>query len=103
MKNYKAYIKEVHNHDTVTAVVEQGSPNSKEIKLQLYGMNCQEKGGKLGMKDILSDLILGREVEVFSHKSKKGKKRNKLATLLLDGLDVNQWLSQMTTSEYAFS
>ena len=67
------------------------------MKLRLYGIDTPELRGPereqgLVVRDILREKILDKEVEIHSYKDKQGKYGRYLATIILDGLDVNQWL-----------
>ena len=97
MYNYKAKIIDVYDGDTVTAVVDLGFLHSQEMKLRLYGIDTPEirgvekvEGKKV--RDLVRDLILDKEVEIHSYKDKQGKYGRYLATIIVDGLDVNKWL-----------
>lgn len=97
MYNYKAHIKAVYDGDTVTAVVDLGFLHSQEMKLRLFGIDTPELRGEereagIVVRDILRGLILDKEVEIHSYKDKQGKYGRYLATIILDGLDINQWL-----------
>ncbi|NNM22882.1 MAG: thermonuclease family protein [Flavobacteriaceae bacterium] len=97
MYNYKAHIKAVYDGDTVTAVVDLGFLHYQEMKLRLYGIDTPELRGPereqgLIVRDILREMILDKEVEIHSYKDKQGKYGRYLATIILDGLNVNQWL-----------
>ncbi|MEM7185116.1 MAG: thermonuclease family protein [Bacteroidota bacterium] len=97
MYNYKAHIKDVYDGDTVTAVVDLGFLHYQEMKLRLYGIDTPEIRGEereqgLVVRDILREMILDKDVEIHSYKDKQGKYGRYLATILLDDLNVNQWL-----------
>lgn len=97
MYNYKAHIKDVYDGDTVTAVVDLGFLHYQEMKLRLYGIDTPELRGPereqgLIVRDILREMILDKDVEIHSYKDKQGKYGRYLATILLDGVDINQWL-----------
>lgn len=97
MYNYKAYIKEVYDGDTVTAVVDLGFLHYQEMKLRLYGIDTPELRGEeredgLVVRDIVREKILGKDVEIHSYKDKQGKYGRYLATIIVDGLDLNKWL-----------
>ncbi|MEM7086299.1 MAG: thermonuclease family protein [Bacteroidota bacterium] len=97
MYNYKARIKDVYDGDTVTAVVDLGFLHYQEMKLRLYGIDTPEMRGEereqgIIVRDIVRDMILDKEVEIHTFKDKQGKYGRYLATIILDGLDVNQWL-----------
>jgi len=97
MYNYKAHIKDVYDGDTVTAVVDLGFLHYQEMKLRLYGIDTPEMRGEereqgIIVRDIVRDLILDKEVEIHTKKDKQGKYGRYLATILLDGLNINDWL-----------
>lgn len=97
MYNYKAHIKDVYDGDTVTAVVDLGFLHYQEMKLRLYGIDTPELRGEereegLVVRDIVRDLILDKEVEIHSYKDKQGKYGRYLATIIIDDLNINEWL-----------
>ncbi len=97
MYNYKAKIIGVYDGDTVTAVVDLGFLHSQEMKLRLYGIDTPELRGAekiegRKVRDILRGMILDKEVEIHTYKDKQGKYGRYLATIVLDGVDINQWL-----------
>lgn len=97
MYNYKARIKDVYDGDTVTAVVDLGFLHYQEMKLRLYGINTPEIRGEerergLEVRDILRGMILDKEVEIHSYKDKQGKYGRYLATIIIDGININEWL-----------
>ncbi|MCB0456110.1 MAG: thermonuclease family protein [Flavobacteriaceae bacterium] len=97
MYQYKAKIIDVYDGDTVTAVVDLGFLHFQEMKLRLYGINTPELKGEdrdrgLVVRDILRNLILDKEVMIHSYKDKQGKYGRYLATIFLDGLNINNWL-----------
>ncbi|MEZ4778894.1 MAG: thermonuclease family protein [Flavobacteriaceae bacterium] len=97
MYQYKAKIIDVYDGDTVTAVVDLGFLHFQEMKLRLYGINTPELKGEerdrgLQIRDILRELILDKEVMIHSYKDKQGKYGRYLATIFLEGLNINNWL-----------
>jgi len=97
MYNYKAKIIDVYDGDTVTAIVDLGFLHFQEMKLRLYGIDTPELRGAekiegRKVRDIVREMILNKEVEIHSYKDKQGKYGRYLATVILDGLDVNKWL-----------
>lgn len=97
MYNYKAKIIAVYDGDTVTAVVDLGFLHSQEMKLRLFGIDTPEMRGPekvegKKVRDIVRGMILDKEVEIHSFKDKQGKYGRYLATIIIDGLDLNQWL-----------
>ncbi|TYB72568.1 thermonuclease family protein [Bizionia gelidisalsuginis] len=67
------------------------------MKLRLYGIDTPEVRGAekiegKKVRDILREMILDKEVEIISYKDKQGKYGRYLATIILEGVDVNLWL-----------
>jgi len=97
MYNYKAKIIDVYDGDTVTAVVDLGFLHFQEMKLRLYGIDTPELRGAekvegKKVRDIVREKILDKEVEIHSYKDKQGKYGRYLATIIVDGVDLNKWL-----------
>jgi len=97
MYHYKAKIIDVYDGDTVTAIVDLGFLHFQEMKLRLYGIDTPELRGEereqgLIVRDIVRDLILDKEVEIYSYKDKQGKYGRYLATIVLDGININEYL-----------
>lgn len=98
MYNYKAKIIDVYDGDTVTAMVDLGFLHFQEMKLRLYGIDTPELRGEereqgIIVRDILREMVSGKEVTIRSYKDKQGKYGRYLANIILeDGLEVNQWL-----------
>jgi len=97
MYNYKAHIKAVYDGDTVTAVVDLGFLHYQEMKLRLLGIDTPELRGPekeqgIVVRDILREMILGKEVEIHTRKDKQGKYGRYLATIILDEVNINEWL-----------
>ena len=66
-------------------------------KARLLGINTPEARGKereagLVSRDRLRELIDGKDIIVATHKDKGGKYGRLLATIFLDGVNVNQQL-----------
>ncbi|MCT4628440.1 thermonuclease family protein [Winogradskyella sp.] len=94
---YKAKIIDVYDGDTITALVDLGFLVSREMKFRLYGIDTPELRGVereegIKVRDILRERILDKEVVIYSFKDKQGKYGRYLASVLLDGEDINQWL-----------
>tara|TARA_R110002124_G_scaffold287364_1_gene473986 strand:+ start:15008 stop:15334 length:327 start_codon:yes stop_codon:yes gene_type:complete len=97
MYHYKAKIIAVYDGDTVTALVDLGFLHTQEMKLRLYGINTPEVRGEerergLLVRDILRDMVLDKDVQIRSFKDKQGKYGRYLANIMLEDLDVNEWL-----------
>ncbi len=97
MYNYKAKIIAVYDGDTVTAQVDLGFLHFQIMKLRLFGIDTPELRGEereegLVVRDIVREMVLDKEVEIHSYKDKQGKFGRYLATIIIDGIDLNQWL-----------
>lgn len=99
MYEYKAKIKDVHDGDTVTAVVDLGFRTQIEIKIRFYGINAPELKGDTKNKAILSknrviELILNKEVIIKTRKDKQEKYGRWLGEIYIPNttISVNQIL-----------
>lgn len=97
MYHYRAKILEVYDGDTVTAKVDLGFLHFQIMKLRLHGIDTPELRGEereqgLIVRDIVREMILDKEVEIHTYKDKQGKFGRYLATIVINGLDLNQWL-----------
>lgn len=86
MYTYKARIIDVYDGDTVTAIVDLGLFISTEIKVRLKGINTpeirgEERNAGLLSKKRLEELILNKEVMLFTYKDKKEKYGRWLGTI----------------------
>lgn len=86
MYTYKARIIDVYDGDTVTAIVDLGLFISTEIKVRLKGINTpeirgEERNAGLISKKRLEELILNKEVMLFTYKDKKEKYGRWLGTI----------------------
>lgn len=68
-----------------------------EQKIRLLGINTPEVRGSERAKGLVSrnrlrELIVGKDVIIATHKDKGGKYGRLLATIYLDGVDINQLL-----------
>lgn len=95
---YKAHCTAVYDADTITVDIDLGfGVWLKDQKLRLYGINAPEMRGEdkpfgTQSRDRLRERILLREVLISTRKDKKGKYGRWLATILLDGENINEWL-----------
>lgn len=97
MYNCKAKIIDVYDGYTVTAMVDLGFLHFQEMKLRLYGIDTpelrgEEKEAGIIVRDIVREMILNKDVEIHSYKDKQGKYGRYLANIIVDGVDVNEWL-----------
>lgn len=103
---YQAIITAVYDGDTVTANIDCGfNIWKKGEKLRLFGINTPEVRGEerpegLKSRDFLRDLILDKKVQIQTVKDKKGKYGRYLATIVLDGVNVNKLLVEKGFGEF---
>ena len=94
---YKATCVSVYDGDTVTLDISLGFGVTMREKIRLLGINTPEVRGKereLGLisRDRLRELIDYKDVIIVTHKDKGGKYGRLLATIYLDGVNINQQL-----------
>jgi len=94
---YKAKCVSVYDGDTVTLDISLGFGVTMREKIRLLGINTPEVRGKekldgLISRDRLRELINGKVIIIATHKDKGGKYGRLLATIYLDGVDINQQL-----------
>jgi micrococcal nuclease len=99
MYQYKAKVIDVYDGDTITAMVDLGFYHYQQMKFRLYGINTPEIRGEdrdrgIAVRDIVRAMILDKEVIINSYKDKQEKYGRYLANILIDDLDLNQWLVQ---------
>ncbi|MRT16737.1 hypothetical protein F3C99_07190 [Vitellibacter sp. q18] len=99
MYQYKAKVIDVYDGDTITAMVDLGFYHYQQMKFRLYGINTPEIRGEdrdrgIAVRDIVRTMILDKEVIINSYKDKQEKYGRYLANILIDDLDLNQWLVQ---------
>lgn len=95
---YKAIVREVYDGDSCTVGIDLGFGIwMKGQKLRLTGIDTPElRGGErhlgLEVRDYMRNLVLGKEVILESAKDKSGKYGRWLATIWLDGININKKL-----------
>ena len=95
---YNATVESVYDGDTITCTIDCGfNMFMKKQKIRLTGIDTAEIRGDtreegLIVRDILRNKILGKEVVLKTEKDRKGKYGRYIATVYLDGVDMNQWL-----------
>ena len=94
---YKATCVSVYDGDTVTLDISLGFGVTMREKIRLLGINTPEVRGKekldgLISRDRLRELIDYKDVIIVTHKDKGGKYGRLLATIYLDGVNINQQL-----------
>lgn len=96
--HYKAIVTDNYDGDSITVDISLGFyAKLEKQKVRLYGIDTPEIRGEersqgLIVKAILADMILGKEVVIETYKDSKEKYGRWLATVWIDGLNVNQWL-----------
>jgi len=108
---YGALVKRVVDGDTVDVVVDLGFRLSWEMRVRLTGINAPETYGvkrdsaeyAAGKRatDYLRDRVEGKWVVIRTEKDRTGKYGRYLATLYLDGAEVNQELVDKGLAEPA--
>lgn len=97
MYHYNAHIIEVVDNETVTAEVDLGFHKIQKMTLRLYGMTEPSQGiSTETAQAMLEELVLHKQVEIFTHAPEAIDGGRYQATIVLDGLDINHWLSQST-------
>lgn len=92
---YKAVVTDVYDGDTITVDIDLGlGAWMRGQRIRLYGINAPELRGEereegIVARDWLQDTVLGREVELRTHKDKTGKFGRWLAEVFLDGRNIN--------------
>lgn len=95
---YKAFVTDVHDGDTCTVDIDLGfGVWLKNQKLRFYGINTPELRGtdkEAGEKarEFVKTLILGKEIVLETQKDKNEKYGRWLATIWLDGTNINKKL-----------
>ena len=96
--HYKAKVTKVYDGDTITVDIDLGFFIwTKDQTIRLTGINTPEIRGEerpegLISADALRLRILNKEVILATQKDSKGKYGRWLATVYLDGENINQWL-----------
>lgn len=94
---YTGYISDVYDGDTVTATVYLGFGTYTIEKIRLFGINAPEMRGEekpqgIITRDTLRSYILNKNVTLKTIKDKKGKYGRRLGVILLDTLNLNNWM-----------
>lgn len=96
MYQYKAFVTDVYDGDTITVDIDLGLHVwLRGETIRLFGINAPEVRGEsrdkgLEARDYLRELILKKEVVLRTYKDKKGKYGRWLGNVQVDGIDVNQ-------------
>ena len=95
---YKAFVDSVYDGDTITCTIDCGfNLSMKKQKIRLSGIDTPEIRGEereqaIIVRDKLRNKILGKEVILKTDKDKTGKYGRYLATVYINGENVNEWL-----------
>lgn len=99
MFEYKAYVVDVYDGDTITCNIDCGfGVHLMKQKIRLFGINAPEmKGaermqGGIESRNALSNLILHKDIILKTINDKKGKYGRYLGIIYLNDLNINDWL-----------
>ena len=100
---YKAKVLDVHDGDTITALVDLGFHIQMEIKVRFYGINAPEITGVsrlagLKTKQRVIDLISNKDITLKTYKDKQEKFGRWLADIYINENDVKS-VNQMLIEE----
>jgi micrococcal nuclease len=78
MYEYKAKVLDIHDGDTITALIDLGFHVQIEVKVRFYGINAPEitgptKANGLKSKQRVIELISGKDVILKTYKDKQEK------------------------------
>ena len=97
---YRAIVNKVYDGDTITVDIDLGfNIWKKNESIRLLGIDAPEIRGEereqgLISKKFLSHLVLHKEVEIRTHKDSKGKYGRYLAIIIVNELNVNEYMIQ---------
>ena len=100
MYEYRAFVTDVYDGDTITVDIDLGfRVHMQGIKVRLLGIDAPELRGSTLEKgresrNRLKEMILSKNVLLKTVKDKKGKYGRWLATIYLNGQDINQRMIQ---------
>lgn len=98
MYEYVADVRDVYDGDTIRADIDLGfGVWLANQSIRLLGIDTPELRGEtylqaIAARDALREKILGKSVTLKTQRDKRGKYGRWLATVYVDGLDVNSWL-----------
>lgn len=97
MYKYNAKVVSVYDGDTITAIIDLGFNVSTLAVIRLYGINTPEVRGLtrnsgLKVRDIVRSMLVDKEVVLNTYKDRQGKYGRFLATVYLEGSNINEWL-----------
>lgn len=88
---YNCFVDQVYDGDTITrAKIDLGFGIIRTSKIRLYGINCPEiRNGGIEARDFLRSLVLNKNIQIKTYFDKKGKYGRHLATVFVNGVDIN--------------
>ena len=96
--SYSANVVSVYDGDTITCDIKLGfNVVLSKQKIRLYGINTPEIRGEEKpqgyiSRDRLRELILEKEIKLYTKRDKKGKYGRWLGIIMLDNQNINQLL-----------
>ena len=100
MYEYNATVTDVYDGDTITVDIDLGlGVWLKGQKVRLKGIDAPEVRGDTAregkrIRDIVEQIILGKQIVIRTEKDKTEKYGRWLATVIVKGKDFNEWLVQ---------
>ena len=98
MFQYRANVTKVYDGDTITVDIDLGFGIWKKgEKIRLFQIDAPEIRGEEREKgresrDVLRDMILGKEVMLWTVKDRQGKYGRYLGVVCRDGVNINRWM-----------
>ena len=105
MYEYRAFVTDVYDGDSITCDVDLGFGIwMKGQKIRLWGIDTPEIRGEerpdgLISQEWLENKIYGKEIILKTYKDKKGKYGRWLGEVFLDGVNLNQQLLEEGLAE----
>ena len=98
MYEYKAHVTKVYDGDTITCDIDLGfGIHLKKQSIRLLYIDTPEVRGEereqgLIVRDIVAEKILDKDIIIRTSKDRKGKYGRWLGEIIVDGLNLNEWL-----------
>ena len=94
---YKAFVPAVYDGDTITCEIDLGLQISVKEKIRLLNIDTPELRGmdrELGLiaRDALRGRVLDKEILIKTYRDKSGKYGRLIASIYIDGENINEWL-----------
>ena len=92
--HYRAVVLDAYDGDTLTVKLDLGLKMFHITKVRLYGVDTPELRGAerqagLDARNVVHELVKGREVLVRTHKDRKGKYGRYLAEIIFEHPDLD--------------